>query len=394
MGDISGTVWLLAGAARGGLRAYLTALARGLAATGMNVVLWTSAPGDWFQLRAAGTGVRPLPGPLVPAAGVTAPWRWLRGAGALRVAASQEAPLLVHAHGLRASALAVSALGGRVPVVSTLHTEPAGWLACRLAGWVARRSDALVLVSDALARWAQARGLSAGGPGAATRVLPPPLTRYPAPPLPAQAARRVLGLPHLGPVVGTVARLSPEKGVDVLLRAVALLRRHDDQPLTCAVIGDGPQRDALERLARQLGIAGCVRWVGERPDAARLVRAIDVYVQPSRREALGLATLEAMAAARPVVVSRTGGLEDLVRDGLDGRQVPPGDPVSLARVLAELLLDRRQRERLARAAVARARRWPDARALVQGHLRLYREVAGEARALPGAGRGRGSRSRA
>ncbi|HEY8394164.1 MAG TPA: hypothetical protein VIK92_05130, partial [Thermaerobacter sp.] len=60
MGDISGTVWLLAGTARGGLRAYLTTLARGLAATGMNVVLWTSAPGDWFQLRAAGTGVRPL----------------------------------------------------------------------------------------------------------------------------------------------------------------------------------------------------------------------------------------------------------------------------------------------------------------------------------------------
>lgn len=392
MEGFAGTVWLLAGPARGGLRTYVTTLARGLAAAGMDVVVWAAAPADWSQLQTDGISVRPLPGGRT-AGGAGAPWFWWRPAGTLRILARREAPVLVHAHGVRAAAVAVAACGGLVPIVTTLHTEPAGWVAGRLAAWIAARSDALVLVSDALARWARGRNLPPGRRGEPWRVLPPPLVPHPAPPLPARAARRMLGLPSLGPVVGTVARLSPEKGVDVLLRAVALLRRQD-QPLTCAVVGDGPHRQALQRLARSLGIATCVYWVGERPNAGRMLRALDVYVQPSRREALGLAALEAMAAARPVVASRTGGLEDLIRDGLNGRLVAPGDPEALARVLAELLLDHRLRERLARAAVARARRWPDARALVEGHLRLYREVAGETRAVPRSWRGRGSRFRA
>lgn len=389
---LPGTVWLVAGAARGGLRAYVTNLARGLAAAGVETVLWTDAPGDWHELQPAGTIVRPLPEPWPATGGLAGPGRWLRSLHRLRELARREAPAVVHAHGLRAGVLASAACGGLVPVAATLHTYPEGWLARHLAAWVARRSDALVVVSDALARWARAQGLhprraDRGGP----QVLPPPLERRLAPPLTAQAARRALGLPQVGPVIGTVARLSPEKGIDVLVRAVALLR-HRRQPLACAIIGDGPQRGALLRLAERLGVAGCVRWAGERAAAARFLRALDVYVQPSRQEALGLATLEAMAAARPVVVSRTGGLADLVRDGLDGRHVPPGDPEALARVLAELLLDRNQRERLARAAVARARRWPDTRALADGHLRLYRELAGETRPAAGAGQRPGFRA--
>lgn len=392
MWPMSGTVWLVAGPARGGLRTYVTTLARGLAAAGLETVLWTDAAGDWHELQTAGTIVRPLPEPLPATAGLPGPARWLRSLHRLRELARREAPVVVHAHGLRAGVLAAAACSGLVPVVTTLHTYPDGWLAGRLAAWVARRSDALVVVSDALARWARAEGLcprraGRGGP----QVLPPPLERRLAPPLTTQAARRALDLPQVGPVIGTVARLSPEKGVDVLLRAVALLR-HRRQPLACAIIGDGPQRRALLRLAQRLGVAGCIRWAGERAGAARFLRALDVYVQPSRRESLGLATLEAMAAARPVVASRTGGLADLVRDGLDGRLVTPGDPEALARVLSELLLDRGQRERLARAAVARASRWPDARALADGHLRLYRDLAGETRPVAGAGQRPGFRA--
>ncbi|HEY8552271.1 MAG TPA: glycosyltransferase family 4 protein, partial [Thermaerobacter sp.] len=141
----------------------------------------------------------------------------------------------------------------------------------------------------------------------------------------------------------------------------------------------------------RLGIAPWVRWAGPREGAARLLRAIDVYVQPSRHEAYGLAAAEAMAAARPVVASRTGGLAELIRDGVDGRLVPPGDAHALARVLLSLLRDERTRQRLARAAAARASRWPDGAQVARQHLQLYAEVAAAAVA-PAPRRGRHRRA--
>ncbi|ADU51215.1 glycosyl transferase group 1 [Thermaerobacter marianensis DSM 12885] len=375
----AGAVWWLSGPAAGGLRAYVDDVTRHLRAAGLPCVVLPLPAPAW----------RPNPTkPSGPPAGGGDPPAGRSGIGvaafigtvrALRSLARARPPRLIHAHGLKAAAVAALALP-RVPLVMTLHTYPRGWWQRQVARWAAGHSRAVVAVSRALATWAALGGIAPPpGPGrpAQVHVLVPPLARHGRPPLPRRQARRLLGLPELGPVVGTVARLSPEKGVDVLLRAIALVHRAGF-PVTCLVVGTGPDEPALRRLAARLGIDAWVCWAGPQEGAARLLRAVDVYVQPSRREAYGLAAAEAMAAGRPVVASRTGGLEELIRDGVDGRLVPPGDAHALARALVALLRDEKARHRLARAAAARASRWPDGARIARQHLQLYAQVASPA----------------
>ena len=134
-----------------------------------------------------------------------------------------------------------------------------------------------------------------------------------------------------------VGRLHRQKGVDTLVRAVPLLP--PDVPVTLA--GDGPERAALEKLAARLGVADRVRVTGFLPhrQVPELLAGAAVAVLPSRYEELGTALVEAMAAGRPVVASAVGGIPELVRDGVDGLLVPPGEPVALATAVRALLAD-------------------------------------------------------
>jgi len=160
-------------------------------------------------------------------------------------------------------------------------------------------------------------------------------------------------------VVGCVARLSPEKGLDDLLRAAALLRPRWPR-LVVLVVGDAPTAsqhpEELRRLAASLGLGTSVRFCGYQPDAARLCAEFDIQVVCSRAEPCGLATLEAMAQGRPLVATASGGSPELVDDGVEGFLVPPQDPGRLAGRL-ECLLDspglRREMGRRGRARVLR-----------------------------------------
>ena len=144
-----------------------------------------------------------------------------------------------------------------------------------------------------------------------------------------------------GPVVGYVGRLSPEKGVDVLLRAVSAL-----PGVTVVLVGDGPDRRRLERLGRELGIAPRMIMSGWQADARPWLPGIDVLALPSRLEGLGMAAVEAMLAQRPVVASRVGGTPEVVADGETGLLVPPEDHDALAGALDSLLGDSSRRERM------------------------------------------------
>jgi len=139
------------------------------------------------------------------------------------------------------------------------------------------------------------------------------------------------------PVIGCVASLAPHKGQAVLLRAVDYLR--PDRPLpTLVFVGDGPERAALEALAAERSRAARILFLGERRDARCLLPAFDVLVIPSLgREGFGLAAIEAMDAAVPVVASRVGGLPEVVDDGRTGLLVPPGEPAALAAAVGSLL---------------------------------------------------------
>ena len=174
-----------------------------------------------------------------------------------------------------------------------------------------------------------------------------------------------------------VGRLSPEKGVDVLLRAWALLTKEgrdastarpsqapgepgaaEPRPgpaLTCEIVGDGPERATLEGLANELGISSSVRFLGALPreEALRELAGADLLVFPSLwYEQFAITPLEAMALGVPVLVSDVARGATIVEDGVTGRFFPAGDPSALAAALRELLSDSAALRRMGDAARA------------------------------------------
>ncbi len=163
------------------------------------------------------------------------------------------------------------------------------------------------------------------------------------------ALRAVLTGGHERPIVLTCARLDEQKGIDVLLRAVPSLPEAQ-----FVLAGEGPERERLERLAAELGIADRVSFLGARGDVPELLAACDVVALPSRYEGASLAVLEAMAAGRPLLTSAIPGTVELVSDGDTALLAPPGDVAALAAGLRRLLDDPQLREALGRRARERA----------------------------------------
>ncbi len=201
-------------------------------------------------------------------------------------------------------------------------------------------------------------------------VIPNAITP-PTPPEPAQVrALREQWLGHRrGPLVGTVARLQPQKGLDVLLQAVHLLQSEMPE-LRAVVVGEGPLRTLLERQALTMGLTDRVLFVGTRRDIPTVLAALDVFVLPSRFEGLSLALLEAMAMARPVVATAVSGTVEVIRDGETGVLVPPGDADALA---AGIRVMWKQRDRAQRMG-ENARRLVTERYTIQAVARAYEEV--------------------
>lgn len=142
------------------------------------------------------------------------------------------------------------------------------------------------------------------------------------------SARRELGLPAEGVVIGMVARLREEKRHELALRTLAELHARGGNEQLC-LVGDGPLEAELRRSAEELGVAGSVTWAGERPNAQRLLRAFDVMLLCSSFEGMPLAALEALVSGVPLVATAVGALPELLADG--GGVVSDGDsPAALA----------------------------------------------------------------
>jgi rhamnosyl/mannosyltransferase len=173
-----------------------------------------------------------------------------------------------------------------------------------------------------------------------------------------------------------VGVLRPYKGLDVLLRALSRLPYGH-----LTVVGRGPERFPLTGLAARLGLEGRVTFLGQVTDAERrvLMHACDVFVLPSidRREAFGLAQLEAMACGKPVIASDLEtGVRFVNRHQETGLLVPPGDAEALAAALGRLLDDENLRVRLGAAAKRRAETEFSAEQMVRSVLGVYEEVLG------------------
>lgn len=169
------------------------------------------------------------------------------------------------------------------------------------------------------------------------------------------AARASLALADGVPLLLVPARLHPAKGHRDLLAALPEIRRsHPGVQVRFA--GDGPERAALERLAREADLDGAVRCLGHREDLPDLLAASDLIVLPSRAEGLPAALLEALAAGRAVVATAVGGVPEAIQDGRQGRLVPPAAPAPLAAAIVELLGSAAARAELGGAGQARVRR--------------------------------------
>lgn len=288
----------------------------------------------------------------------------------------------------------VRAIRRFAPDLVHLHTARATWLG-GLAAWLAgvpalttRRMDRPVgrnarsrLIYTGLARATVAISpgvadcLRRGGvPESRLRLIPSAVDPQR---LVAQRSRAEVRT-ELGADPGEVVLLAlcglvRRKGLDVLLRA---LRQLGDDGLRPAVwiAGDGPEGSALVSQARELGLHEQVSFLGRRADVGDLLAGCDVFVLPSRREGLGVAALEAMAAGRPVVASRVGGLQDSVVDERTGLLVPPEDAESLAGALARLLRDESLRARLGGAGPGRVAEGFLAEQMVAAYQDLYRSI--------------------
>jgi glycosyltransferase involved in cell wall biosynthesis len=194
--------------------------------------------------------------------------------------------------------------------------------------------------------------------------------------------RSELGTDATTPLIGIIARLVPIKAHEVFFQAAC--RVLGDEPnARFLVIGDGERRAELEALVDRLGIRHAVTFLGWRRDMVGVYADLDVVALTSLNEGSPVALIEALAAARPVVSTRVGGVAEVVIDGVTGLTVPPADPAAMAEGILHLVRDRDLAARL--AAAGRRHVYPryDSSRLVDDVRHLYlRELAVRGRVLP------------
>lgn len=279
---------------------------------------------------------------------------------------------IVHSHAARAhGAVAATRLGLRarpLHVVSRrvdfdVATSPA-------SRWkYARGADAYIAISEGVRRVL----LAGGVPAERVRVVMSGIDLAKFDGLKDRAAVRAeLGLDARTLAVGNVAALAPHKAQDDLLHAAQrVLAKRDD--VRFFIVGEGSLRADLESLARSLGVASRVTFTGFRTDALDLLRAFDVFAMSSYLEGLGTSIMDAQVLGVPVVATRTGGIPELVEDGVTGLLAPPRHPEAFAAALLRILDDGSLREACAETARIRSSRY-DYRTMVDKTLDVYQDL--------------------
>lgn len=308
---------------------------------------------------------------------------------ALRVA-SQVRPEVVHAHDWLVAHAATTLkhhLG--VPLVATIHATEAGrhqgWLPGelnrsihRVEWWLTYEARRVITCSEYM-RWEVTRlfELPAEKVDAVANGVDLPQWT----PRKADIARARAEYGE-GPLLVFCGRLVYEKGVHDLLAALPRLRRRHPG-LRLVIAGDGPHRSELQAQARRRRLGRSVVWAGfrTRDELAALVAAADCVVVPSIYEPFGMVALEGMAAGTPVIASDTGGLREIVVDGVTGVRFTPGNVSGLANAVSGVLTDEVLSRRLARAArtvVASDHSWPT---IADRTVDVYRLAIRQERAL-------------
>jgi glycosyltransferase involved in cell wall biosynthesis len=345
----------------GGAQAYVAGLLPALAAR-FDIVVAAHGDGPLREAsRAAGARFVPLR----HVRRALHPLRDLLGLVELVVLMRRAAPDILHANSSKAGVLGrLAAAVAGVPVrIFTVH----GWafsassgLVSTLYRWADRLVAPLTTLTICVAERERVAGLAAGTcRPERTVVIPNAVDVEAVPPA------RHDGNP---PLVVSVGRLAAPKDAVTLVRALAAL---PGGRFTGLIVGDGPDRPAVEEEVRRLGVQDTVELAGTRDDVPELLARADVFVLSSRSEGAPMSILEAMAAGLPVVATRVGGVDELVADGDTGMLVPPGDAAALSAALGLLIADPALRRRLGEAGRERVRRRFDVREQRRAHLAAY-----------------------
>ena len=279
---------------------------------------------------------------------------------------------LLHAHTAHAHDLALWAhrFGARCPVVVSRRVDfPVGRSRWSRRKYRSERVTRYLAISSAVEAELVAGGVDP------TRIRRVPsgidLTRFEGLE-PDHAWRRSLGLAPGELLFGSVAALADHKDQPTLLRAFARFRAQGGSG-RLVILGEGSERARLEGLRAELGLRGTVDLPGFTDAILPRLATFDVFVLSSKTEGLGTAILDAMAAGRPVIATRAGGIVDAVVDDASGRLVDPGDVEGLARALAELQSSAALRQRLAHGALERVEEF-DVRLTVERTRAVYAEI--------------------
>jgi L-malate glycosyltransferase len=300
---------------------------------------------------------------------LSAAWRLSRVIKQLR-------PDIVHAHDPHGVAMAALALSmstqPRTPPLAAARRVDFRLGRNALSRWKYRQVDCFICASEAIRQIVLRDGVE---PGRAVTVHEGiDLGRIDAAP-PAELHKE-LWLPHHAPIVGNVAALVAHKGQRHLIDAAVEVLRHEPDA-RFIIAGEGELRDSLQHQIKHLHLEKHVVLAGFRPDVLSLHKAFDIFVMSSVTEGLGTSLLDAMACGKPVVASRTGGIPEVVEDGVTGCLVPPRDHTAMAEAIVKLLADKNLRERMGAAGLARVREQFTAERMVEKTLQVYEKLLSE-----------------
>lgn len=279
---------------------------------------------------------------------------------------------LVHSHGYKSDLYAYAATRRmELPRVATCHLWTRQTVAIRVYEFIdallLRRFDAVVAVSSVIAEELRRAGI----PGGKVTTIDNGIDLAPFDSATPALAQEIAKGERL--LVGTAGRMVAQKGMDYFLRAAREVLNQAPQAMF-AVVGDGPDREKLERLAKELGIAESVLFTGSRSDMPQVYASLDVFVLASLDEGMPMALLEALASCRAVVATQVGAVPKLIIPGQTGMLVPAADVKALADAILVLLRNPDLRGRLGRNGSALVHKQFSSRAMSQQYLRLYDQL--------------------
>jgi L-malate glycosyltransferase len=266
------------------------------------------------QMQAAGISANAIPWNGTPQdlVGAVRVFFWMR----------RNRPAIIHLHWGGRMVRAICKLSGAKVVIQHVHgliDENTGEVPKELSfPW----ADAVVACSKAVAAGVTSHKAEVVYAGILVDPKPQPLTD------------------HTGPLqIGVLSRLTPIKNIDRVIEAAAQLRDAGIE-IHVDIAGSGPSEPELRNIADKLDVADKIRFLGWQKNISELLAGWDLLVMPSIDEGFSLSTLEAMAAARPVIASRVGGIPEIVVDGITGYLIPPNDTDALVQRISELANDR------------------------------------------------------